>query len=73
MTFPRLGYKDGYLQKLGYFHLDLFPKLWTYKTSPRQVDSVVNKSRRRSSLWITPTTVERVVAECISLSYVGQL
>ena len=31
---------------------------------PRQVDGVVNKTRRRSSLWITRTTVERVVARC---------
>jgi len=26
------------------------PELWTYKISPRQVDRVVNKTRRRSSL-----------------------
>ena len=29
------------------------------------VDRVVNNTRRRSSLWITATTVERVVAECM--------
>jgi len=29
------------------------------------VDRVVNNTRRRSSLWITLTTVERVVTECM--------
>jgi len=39
--------------------------LWTFaqnsgvkKVSPRQVDAVVNETRRRFSLWITPTTVD---------------
>ena len=36
-----------YLQKLGYFRLDLCPKLRTSKISPRQVDRVVDKARRR--------------------------
>jgi len=35
-----------------------YPKLWTQKISPRQVDGVVNKSRRRSSLLTTLTTVD---------------
>ena len=34
--------------------------------SNKLVDSTV-------SLWITPTTVDRVVAECTSLLYVGRL
>ena len=50
--------KYGYLQKLGYFPLELCPKLRTWKISPRQVDRVVNKTRRRrrrrSSLLTTP-------------------
>jgi len=39
--------KFGYLQKLGYFPLALCPKPRTLKISPRQVDRVVNKARRR--------------------------
>jgi len=49
-TYPTLCYamrKNGYLQKLGYFPLGLCPKLRTLKMSPRQVDRVVNKARRR--------------------------
>jgi len=34
------------------------------KFSSRQVDRVVNESRRLWSLWIRPMTVERVVAGC---------
>ena len=40
--------------KYGYFPLDLCPKFWTWKISPRRVDGVVNKTRRRTSLCITP-------------------
>jgi len=36
---------------------DLCRKLWTEKISPRQVDRVVNKTRRRSSLLTTLTTI----------------
>jgi len=50
------------------------PQTLDRKNSPRQkVDGVVNKTRRRSSLWITRTTIERVVAECASLLYTGRL
>jgi len=31
-------------------------------SSPRQVDGVINKTRRQFGLWITLTTVERAVA-----------
>ena len=47
--------KFRYLQKLGYFHLKLCSILRTWKISPRQVDLVVNNTRRRrSSLLTTP-------------------
>ena len=39
------------------FALELLSKLWTQKILPRQVNSVVDKTRQRSSLLITPTTV----------------
>jgi len=39
------------------------------ENSPQQVVGVLVTL----SLWITPTTVERVVAECTSLLYVGRL
>ena len=45
----------------GFFPLGLFPKLWTYKISPRQVDCVVNKTHRRSNLLTTLTTADRRV------------
>ena len=41
----------GYIH--GYFPLELWPKLRTYKISPRQVNRVVNKTRRRWSLLTT--------------------
>jgi len=47
--------KFGYLQKIGYFPVELCPRLRTPKISPRQVDRVVSKTRRRSSLLTTPT------------------
>jgi len=53
----RVVRKYGYLQKLGFFPLRLCPKLRTSKISPRQLDRVVNKTRRRrrrSSLLATP-------------------
>ena len=43
--------KFGYIH--GYFPLELWPKLRTYKISPRQVNRVVNKTRRRWSLLTT--------------------
>jgi len=54
--------------------------LWNFvpnsgqKISPR-VGAVVNKTCRRSNVWIrpAPTTVERVVAVCVSLLYAGRL
>ena len=45
-------------------HLELYPTFWTWKIFPGQVDGVVSKTRRRSSLWIILTTVERVVTGC---------
>jgi len=44
--------KFGYLQKLTYFPLELCRKLRTKKSS--QVNHVINKTRRRSSLLTTP-------------------
>jgi len=38
--------------------VQLCRKLWTLKISPRQVDRVVNKAHRRSSLLTTLTTVD---------------
>ena len=59
-TYPTLCSKEIMVPpKLGYFPLELCPKLWT---SPRQVDGIVNKTRPRSSLWITPMTAQLVVA-----------
>ena len=40
-------------------------------TASRWCIGVVSKICRWSSLWITRTTVERVVTECTSLLYVG--
>jgi len=48
--------KFGYLQKLGYFPLEHYPKLWTW-IWPRQVDLIVNKTR--SSLLLTPIRQSR--------------
>jgi len=39
--------KFGYFKKMEYFNLELCPKLRTEKISPRQVDRIVNKTRRR--------------------------
>jgi len=53
-------YREIYIdifKKYGYFPLELCRKLWSWKISPRQV---VNKTHRRSSLWITPTAVDEV-------------
>ena len=44
----------GYLQKLGYFSVELCPKLRTWKNSPRQIDRIANKTRKQSSLLMTP-------------------
>ena len=41
-----------------YFPLEFCPELWTEKISLRQVDCVVNKTHRRSSLLTTLTTVD---------------
>jgi len=74
-SYPTLYNKEMsvYLQKVGYFPLELCPKLRTSKISRRQVDRVVNKTsrgRRRSSLLTTsiwqPTS-------CGCLLQVGQL
>jgi len=65
--------KLGDLRKLGYFPLELCPKLWTLKISQRQVDRVVDKSRRRSSLWITPVTVNVSLLDANSVLLVGRL
>jgi len=35
--------------------MEICHKLWTSKVSPRHVDRVVDKTRRRSSLLTTPT------------------
>jgi len=51
--------------KITVLTLELRDKLWTWKTSPEQVNkTVVKKTRRRSILWIIPTTAECVVAGC---------
>jgi len=47
--------------------------LENFATASRWCTGVVKKTRRRSGLWITPTTVERVVAECTGLLHVGRL
>ena len=56
-TYPTLCCKEIWVSpKLGYLPLELCAKLRTWKISPRQVDRVVNKTRRRrrSSLLTTP-------------------
>ena len=65
--------KFGYLQKLWYFPLELFPKLPTWKISPRQVDRIVNKTRRRRrrSSLLTPPIRQSTSRGC--LLQVGQL
>ena len=60
--------KFGYPQKfkIGVLPLETLPQtlvLDNFTISPRQVDRVFNESRPRSSLWITPNTVERNVAD----------
>jgi len=50
--------KFGYQQNLGYSFMELCPELWTWTISPLQVDRVVNKTRRQSSLLTTLTTVD---------------
>ena len=45
----------------GYLPAELCPKLWTLKISPRQVDRVVSKIRRRSSLSTTPSAVAELL------------
>ena len=51
--------KFGYLQQCSYFRLELCPKLWPKKISPRQVDHVLDKTHRRSSLLITRRSTRR--------------
>ena len=43
------------------------------KISPRQVDRIVDTTVRRSSLWITPTTVDASLLDARSLLHVGRL
>jgi len=50
--------KFGYLQKLGYFPVELCPKLGTWKISPRQIDRVVNNSSTVELVDDTYTTVD---------------
>ena len=50
--------KFGYTRKLRYFFLEVIPNSWTWKILPRQVDRIINKTRRRSSLLTTLTTVD---------------
>jgi len=57
--------KFGFFQKWGYFPLELCPKLWTLKMSPRKVDRVVNVTRRRSSLLATFATVLSTRRGCL--------
>ena len=53
-TYPTLCCKEIWVSpKLGYLPLELCAKLRTWKISPRQVDRVVIKTRRRSSLLTT--------------------
>jgi len=48
--------------------------LENFATASRRCIGVINKLVVSTvSLWITHTTVERVVAECTSLLYVGRL
>ena len=47
-------------------------KPWTSKILPWQVDPVVNKTRRRSSLLTTPATVDASWLDAHSLLHIGQ-
>jgi len=60
LTYPKMGFTE--IPVPPKITLELRAKLWTWKILPEQVDGVVNKTRRRSSLWITRTTAERVYA-----------
>jgi len=66
---------DCPLSGRGQGHVGNFYIVDLEKTSPQQVVGVQVLSTNSStvSLWITPTTVKRVVAECTSLLYVGRL
>ena len=44
-----------------------------FATASHRCIGVVNKTRRRSVCGLHPTMVERVVAKCTSLLYVGRL
>jgi len=50
-----------------------FWDLENFATASRLCIGVVGKTRRRASLWITPTTVEHVMARCASSLHVGRL
>ena len=67
MVFGKGAFFLTYLT-LCYMEIRVFPKITVFSsvTLPQtldswQVDGEVNRTRRRSSLWITRTTVERVV------------
>ena len=59
-----------YLRNQGYFPKKLCHKLWTPETLLRQVDSVVDKTHRRSSLLTTLTTIvaSELDGQCYALS-----
>ena len=56
-TYPTLSYKKIWVTpKIGYFPSELCPKTPGLKNSPRQVDRIVNKTRRRLRRWSLLTT-----------------
>ena len=65
--------KFGYLQKLRNFSLELCTKLRTQKISSRQVDRVVNKTRRRRRRSSLLTTSIRQSTSRGCLLQVGRL
>ena len=54
--FTVIKIRIAYLYKVRCILLELCPKLWAQKIQARQVDHVVNRTRRRSSLLTTLTT-----------------
>ena len=66
LTMWRISLNWVTVPQVGVVHVTrLISTFWTQKISLMQVFGVL--------VWITPTTVEFVMAECTSLLYIGQL
>ena len=65
MTCPKLCCKEiRVTPKIKVLSSGTLPQILDLENFVQQEDGVVNITRRQLSSWITPTTVERVVAGC---------